>query len=408
MTSTLRVSLNNQPIGTLTRLPSGNTFFAFSEDYLATAPATRPVLSQSFIKPSGELIPESRATSGKLPPFFSNLLPEGTMRDYLAKRGGIKPGNEFGLLELLGQDLSGAVQVTAETGAASDSSPESEAHTEPLHALRFSLAGVQLKFSAIAGKNSRLTIPASGMGGDWIVKLPAQNYPHVPENEFAMMDLAGRIGIPVPEVKLINLADIGNLPEMGLLSGTRALAVSRFDRAAHGQRIHIEDFAQVYAIAPENKYEGVSMDTLAGMVWTLTGEAGLTDFIRRVTYILLIGNGDMHLKNWSLIYRDGITPALAPAYDMLSTVPYLPEDELSLKLAGQRSMRAINADHFRKLARKAGVPERLVIKTVRETVEATRTAWAQHGQHYDLPTEIRATIEKHMATSSLANTSTGE
>lgn len=405
MTSLLRVALNDLPIGTLTRLPSGATFFAFDENYLKAAATARPVLSQSFFKPSGGLIPESRAASGKLPPFFSNLLPEGTMRDYLARRGGIKPANEFGLLELLGQDLSGAVQVTSLDGPAPDTVPDREAENEKLHPLRFSLAGVQLKFSALAGLHGKLTIPASGIGGDWIVKLPASNFAHVPENEYAMMDLAGRIGIPVPEIRLVKLADIGDLPEMGVLAGARALAVRRFDRAPKGKRIHIEDFAQVYDIPPEKKYEGVSMDSLASMVWALTGGSGLTDFIRRITFILLIGNGDMHLKNWSLIYRDGKTPTLAPAYDMLSTMPYLPQEKLALKLAGQRNMRAISATHFSKLANKAGVPERLVLKTVRETVESTRTAWAQQGKHYDLPAEIRTCIEKHMETTSLGKAS---
>lgn len=401
MTRLLRIALNELPIGTLTRLPSGGTFFAFDESYLKADAADRPVLSQSFFRPSGGLIPESRATSGKLPPFFSNLLPEGTLRAYLARRGGIKPGNAFGLLELLGQDLSGAVRVIPLNGPTPDVVADADAEAEPLHPLRFSLAGVQLKFSAIAGQHGGLTIPANGVGGNWIVKLPAQNYAHVPENEYAMMDLAGRIGIPVPDIRLVNLANIGNLPEMGLLAGTRALAVRRFDRAPKGKRLHIEDFAQVYDIPPEKKYEGVSMDSLASMVWALTGEAGLIDFIRRITFILLIGNGDMHLKNWSLIYRDGTTPTLAPAYDLPSTVPYLPQDKLALKLAGSRDMRAIGTDHFRKLARKAGVPERLVLKTVRETVDATRTAWAEHGQHYDLPAEIKTCIEKHMKGTSL-------
>ena len=79
MTNLLRVSLNDKTIGTLTQLRSGGIFFAFDEDYLSDA--SRPVLSQSFFRPSGEMIPESKITSGRLPAFFSNLLPEGHMRD---------------------------------------------------------------------------------------------------------------------------------------------------------------------------------------------------------------------------------------------------------------------------------------------------------------------------------------
>lgn len=73
--------------------------------------ADRQVLSQSFFRASGELIPETKASSGKLPVFFSNLLPEGHMRNYLARLGNVKPTAEFRLIELLGQDLPGAVTV---------------------------------------------------------------------------------------------------------------------------------------------------------------------------------------------------------------------------------------------------------------------------------------------------------
>ncbi|MGB9151694.1 MAG: HipA domain-containing protein [Alphaproteobacteria bacterium] len=411
MITLLRVGLNDRTIGTLTQLRSGGIFFAFDEDYLSDT--DRPVLSQSFFRPSGDIIPESKITSGKLPAFFSNLLPEGHMRDYLAQRGGIKSSQEFRLIELLGQDLPGAVIITPMDGTPADRDhthePDVENGAPPY---RFSLAGVQLKFSAIGERHGRLTIPANGIGGDWIIKLPAQNYPHVPENEYAMMSLAARIGIPVPEIKLVSLKDIGGLPEMGVMMGKQALAVRRFDRPSNAvavaplgaeqsrslkiQRVHFEDFAQVYDIFPDKKYEGVSFANIAGMVWTLTGEEGLVDFIRRLTFTILIGNGDMHLKNWSFIYKDGKTPSLSPAYDMLSTVPYIPHDGLALKLADTKDMQAIELEHFRKLASKAQVPEHLVMQTVRDTIEATHIAWAEIRKHSDLPPEIGDLIQKHM------------
>lgn len=394
MTALLQVSLNDRQIGTLTWLPSGSVIFSFSEDYLNDT--NRPVLSQSFFRPSGELISETRPTPGILPAFFSNLLPEGHMRDYLAQRGGVKPSQEFKLIELLGEDLPGAVIVTALEGAPHPHHEHDTKHEGDGKPLRFSLAGVQLKFSAIAGRRGGLTIPANGIGGDWIVKLPAQNYAHVPENEFAMMHLAGKIGIPVPETRLVDLDDIGGLPEMGVLAGTQALAVKRFDRAPDGGRIHIEDFAQVYNVYPGKKYEGVSFANIAGMVWTLTGETGLTDFIRRLTFTILTGNGDMHLKNWSFIYADGRTPALAPAYDLVSTIPYIPTDGLALNLGDTKDMKIITAAHFKKLVKKAGVPEHLVLQTVRDTVNATFTAWNAHHKNYGLPADILERVQKHM------------
>lgn len=406
MTS-LRVSLNNMAVGTLTQLPSGGIFFAFDEAYLNAA--DRPVLSQSFFRPSGEIIPESKSSARTLPAFFSNLLPEGQMRDYLAKLGGIKPSHEFRLIELLGQDLPGAVIVTPMDGVVIDApAPEDAEFEKPLAPLRFSLAGVQLKFSAIMAKRGGLAIPASGMGGDWIVKLPSHNYPNVPENEFAMISLASHVGIPVPEIRLVPLVEIGNLPEMGVLAGSQALAVRRFDRSTiedgGERRIHIEDFAQVYNIRPGKKYEAVSYAGIAGMVWQLTGESGLRDFIRRLTFCILVGNGDMHLKNWSFLYEDGKTPALTPAYDLLSTIPYIPQDGLALNLSGEKDMHLIGMEHFRKLASRAQVPEFMVLQTVRDTMAATFAAWNEYGRHYDLSTDIRNAIQKHMDSVRLAKT----
>lgn len=391
MTANLKIKLSGEDIGTLIMLPSRSMFFAFNETYLADP--NRLVLSQSFFSNTGDVIPESKTSRSQLPPFFSNLLPEGHMRDYLAKLGGIKPTNEFKLIELLGADLSGAVTVSALEGNPYEHEEELSLAEPPFH---FSLAGVQLKFSAIAQKHGGLTIPVSGIGGDWIIKLPAQNYANVPENEYAIMHLAGSIGIPIPDIRLVKLSEIGGLPDMGVLIGSNALAVKRFDRAEGGKRIHIEDFAQVYTIYPHEKYANANYSNLAHMIWTLTGEEGLTDFIRRLVFTVITGNGDMHLKNWSFIYEDGRTPKLSPAYDMVSTIPYIPNDGLALNLGDSKVMQSITVEHFKKLAKKAGLPDHLVVQTVKETVDRTFTAWEENYRHYPLPAEILKRLQKHM------------
>lgn len=125
MTALLQVFLQDVAIGTLTMLPSGKTFFSFNETYLQDP--DRQVLSQSFFRASGELIPETKASSVKLPAFFSNLLPEGHMRNYLAQVGNVKPTAEFKLIELLGEDLPGAVTVVPMGGAGGLSQEPAEA-----------------------------------------------------------------------------------------------------------------------------------------------------------------------------------------------------------------------------------------------------------------------------------------
>jgi serine/threonine-protein kinase HipA len=57
------------------------------------------------------------------------------------------------------------------------------------------------------------------------------------------------------------------------------------------------------------------------------GDAGAVEYTRRLVFSALIGNGDMHLKNWSLVYPDQRTPALAPAYDLVSTIPYMRDED---------------------------------------------------------------------------------
>jgi serine/threonine-protein kinase HipA len=102
-----------------------------------------------------------------------------------------------------------------------------------------------------------------------------------------------------------------------------AYAIRRFDRAPDRKPIHIEDMAQVRNVYPEAKYQG-SFETLAALLYRGRDLASLLEFTRRLAFNLLISNGDAHLKNWSLIYRDGRIPKLAPAYDLVATSVYRP------------------------------------------------------------------------------------
>jgi serine/threonine-protein kinase HipA len=324
----LDVRLHGEIIGTLTRLPGDRVLFAFTESYVGAE--NRPTLSLSFKDALGSLIIDVRPSQTRLPAFFANLLPEGAMRDYLAARASVKPEREFFLLAVLGRDLPGALEIQpadAGTPLDEDASKSAEllAHPASDTALHFSLAGVQLKFSAVKGAAGGLTIPADGVGGSWIVKLPSAKFPNVPENEFAMMELARQVGIAVPETSLIPLSRISGLPSGIDAVGENAYVIKRFDRAANGERIHIEDFAQVFAVYPERKYERASYRNIAEVLWVETGEAGIVEFIRRLVFNALIGNADMHLKNWSLIYSDRHHASLAPAYylsDIFNRYPY--------------------------------------------------------------------------------------
>lgn len=394
--SVLDVRLSGRAIATLTHLQGDRTIFAFNEDYVRDV--NRPTLSLSYKDNLGGLITNSRPTQRVVPPFFSNLLPEGHLRRYLAERAGVNPQREFFLLWMLGQDLPGALSIHPAAGEALPPgvAEELSENARP-SAYRFSLAGVQLKFSALenGNKGGGLTIPAEGVGGSWIVKLPSQQFAGVPENEFSMMRLASMIGMDVPTTELIDIDAISGMPEgIGELKG-QALAVSRFDRTADGP-VHIEDFAQVFGVFPEDKYKRASYANIGRVIGTETGDAGTAEYIRRLVFSALIGNGDMHLKNWSLIYPDGRTAALSPAYDLVSTIPYVEgEDTAALNYSRTKRMAEFNADELSYMAAKALLPEKLVIDTASETVQRFREVWNAEKKNLPLAKKVMTMIEAH-------------
>jgi serine/threonine-protein kinase HipA len=162
--ATLQISLNERTVGTLVRLVDETIVFAFDPQY--EADENRPILSLSFKGPMNTLVRGRAKTGTRLNPFFSNLLPEGHLREYLARKLGINSSREFYLLGGLGLDLPGAVTAIP-LGDFSRGFGEASTSRNPEHmpTLRFSLAGVQLKFSAIAQTKGTFTIPADGSGG---------------------------------------------------------------------------------------------------------------------------------------------------------------------------------------------------------------------------------------------------
>ena len=312
----LEVSLHGRRIGVINRISGDRFLFSFEQDYIEDA--NRPTLSLSFKGQAGGLVIPTRTVTGRLPVFFSNLLPEGHLREYLAARAGVKQHREFFLLAVLGADLPGALTVTPIDQPAQSSvehTSDRDSRDRPNTALRFSLAGVQLKFSAIMEASGGLTIPADGIGGSWLVKLPSSRFPSVPENEYAMMALARAVGIEVPRTELI-IGELSGLPVDAVPIDRKALAVQRFDRGEKGKTIHMEDFAQVFGLYPQDKYHHRSYANIASVLWAETGETSTYEFFRRLVFSVLIGNGDMHLKNWSLLLfgwpHTGVVACLRP------------------------------------------------------------------------------------------------
>ncbi len=394
----LAVRLHGQKIGVINRLAGDKYLFAFDQPYVDDL--NRPTLSLSFKGTSGGLITDIRPYNVRLPPFFSNLLPEGHLRDYLAARAGVKASRDFFLLATLGADLPGAISV-APTDAAADHHHDDDVDDDhgkhDQQPLRFSLAGVQLKFSAVMEASGGLTIPADGIGGSWILKLPSARFDAVPENEFAIMELARRVGIPVPEVRLVPSSEVEGLPrDAGKMEG-KALAVRRFDRTPSGGRIHMEDFAQVFGIYADDKYDKRSYANIAQVLSAEAGDEAVMDFTRRLVFSVLIGNADMHLKNWSLLYQDRRKASLAPAYDYVSTIPYIPNDQLALGFGGSKDISAISQDQIRRYADTARLAVSPLWRVVQETSEKTVSAWKSLDEKEIIPAKIRNAVDAHIA-----------
>ncbi len=373
----LAVWLNDSPVGQLLLTRNDGCEFRLLESYKSAYP--RPVLGQQFLDEPDRV----HSSRQRTPPWFSNLLPEGPLLELIARQAGVPIQREFFLLHHLGEDLPGAVRVVADDTLAQGveaALPEAAASRRE-DDWRFSLAGVQLKFSALrAGRG--LTIPVSGTGGDWIVKLPDARFPDVPENEHATMRWAKASGIDIPEIHLIPVSEISGLPpEAGAFAGQAALAVGRFDRPAAGKRVHIEDFAQILGLYPEQKYAQYNYETLANLIYRLAGEADLDEFIRRLVFVVASGNGDAHLKNWSLIYPDGVNARLAPAYDLVSTIQYKADDQLALNLARSKRWQDVTRESFLRLARKIGDDETRMADRLERARASIMTAW--HSAHGD-------------------------
>lgn len=394
----LDVLLNDLKVGTIVGTPGDFNAFSFDDAYRGTGGF--PVLSLSFRAAAGGLRKDPRPLAGALPTFFANLLPEDKLREAMEKHhaDNVRAGNDFDLLAALGADLPGAVRVLPSDGKTA----VAEDASKVMPKARFSLAGVQMKLSVMknTGKGGGLTLPMGDEQGQYIAKFPSTAFPGVSENEFANLALAAAIGMDVPERELVEKSDFEGIPEeFDTLSDGKVLLVKRFDRGAGGERIHIEDFAQVFGVYPSRKYEGAAYHDIASALSAAVSPTAALEFVRRLALTVITGNGDMHLKNWSLIYRgNGDKPELAPIYDVLSTVPYIPADAMALSLGGERSFKALAAPRWKTFANRARLPEPAVLKTVIKVVERVNEHWWGLPERAVIPEKVLERIDEHVKT----------
>ena len=192
------------------------------------------------------------------------------------------------------------------------------------------ITGVQPKLSVDLekGKGGEKRFTIVGLWGEYILKPQTEQYPSLPENEDLTMHLASLARIKTVPHSLIRFQD-----------GSLAYITKRIDRDKKGVKIPMEDMCQLTEKLTEQKYKG-SHEQIAKKIVEFSAYPvlDLINYFEVLLFCYLIGNTDMHLKNFSLYKKVGEC-VLAPAYDLLSTKLVIPQDseELALTLNGKKS-----------------------------------------------------------------------
>ncbi|MEQ1736939.1 MAG: HipA domain-containing protein [Rhodoglobus sp.] len=334
------------------RRDNDDVTFTYADDYLS---GTGP--------PIATTLPLRRAPyverGGAVPPFFAGLLPEGRRQTAVREKLKTSADDEFTQLIAVGSDCIGDVRVLTLQGEddpddvkVPDAPVEFRALFADILATRpladRSMPGVQDKLS-----DEMISVPVTGRYGPAIVKLSPAAYPRIVENEAFCLDLARRCGLVVPRHRIIS--DV---------AGETALVVERFDRiASRGgvTRIAQEDAVQLLGRWPASKYLLSTREVIravAAVSAAPTVEA--LGVVRLFAFSYLIGNGDLHGKNVSVSFSGGLW-RLAPAYDLVSTLPY-GDRSMALSLEGRDDN--VRLRDFVALAAREGVGERAVRRAV--------------------------------------------
>ncbi len=387
--TTLDVLVGAVRVGSLEQFEDERYIFSFAPDWLADP--ERPVLGQYF----EDQRPQDIEFWGP-PCWFAHLLPQGPVRRAIARAANVEQGDVFELLQLYGEDLPGAVVIRPGQSRWPHARANSVASPPPA-GLQMSgaLAGAQWKLSLREDERG-LVIPVGGLSGSWIAKFHDPTLPELPRVEFATAAWAQASGVAVPEVRLGRVEEVVDIPP-GIPTGDGTVyLIKRFDRGPDGLRIHMEDFGQVLDRPPgRGQFDG-SVEMIAAVI-AAVAPGDLREFVERVVFCGLSGNGDAHLKNWSLIYKDGRTPSLSPAYDLISTILYKDIDDLmALPIGGSTRFEDFRVASFVRLAEVSGVP----FTTVSEWVAGARArvcdAWAESGATWPFTRSERAQIESHL------------
>jgi serine/threonine-protein kinase HipA len=404
MADELAVWLYGSKVATVDQDRSRRPRLTYTDEALRGYQAGTPLLSMTLpVQP--EHFPQGGTRS-----FIDGLLPEGDTRRAIADDLRLRADDTFGLIRALGRDCAGAIVIQPDDESAPP--PATTTAAEPLDddelaelignlrtaplgvggRVRVSLAGVQEKLLLTRLPDDRWGRPVDGTPSTHIFKPEIRGYPQTVENEAFCMRLAQHLGLPVASVETITIR------------GRALLVVSRYDRvvdpSGHVERIHQEDFCQATGNPPDKKYQGDGgprLRTIARMLSTIDPDS-LAALLGAVTLHVLVGNGDAHAKNYSLLHEPSGTLRLAPLYDVMSTLFY-DDDHLAMYIDDVRNTNRVTLDRLVNEATSWGMsPSRVsdiisrILDSVPAAVEAARAETP--GLPQEIPQIVAAQLER--------------
>lgn len=288
---------------------------------------------------------ESYPFKNGLHPIFQMNLPEGRLRESLERdfRKHTQNFDDLTLLEIVGRSQIGRLRFSNDPDTIDQVPLQSVDELVAYNGTENLLRDLLDRFSGFSGvsgvqpkvlirdadtekpsdDNARVTVK----GATHIVKGWDDNeYPHLAANEFFCMKAAQRSGLTVPNVSLSE--------------NNRFLIVERFDLTQDGRYLGFEDFCSLNGLGTKDKYEG-SYEKLTKRIRAFVspehrGKA-LETFFRSFALSCVVKNGDAHLKNFGVLYEATDKPVtFAPAYDIVTTTPYIKNDVMALMLDGSK------------------------------------------------------------------------
>lgn len=239
-----------------------------------------------------------------------------------------------------------------------------------------SLSGAQKKISVNVTAD-RHTLQVAVGNGRFILKPQTGTYPALPENEHVTMRLAVLSGLDVGTCGLIALQD-----------QSLAFIVKRFDRLDDGRKVRQEDFCQLAGKSPKEKYEG-SAEQCVRILKTYASEPliEMVKLFRQLVFCWWCGNGDVHLKNLSLLVDPAGVIRLTPAYDLVCTRLVIPQDVFALPVGGNRD--ALTRGRWLRFAEYCSIPRKVAARVLDTQVAITDAACDLVDRSF-LPADMRA------------------